>query len=59
VTKQFDNVTAIQNVSGGVILLANTDGIWILSQHFAEDPAVEKSYAYKVVYGISPNPLTV
>jgi hypothetical protein len=53
VTKQFDNVTAIQNVSGGVILLANTDGIWILSQHFAEDPAVEERYARKVVYGES------
>ncbi len=53
VTKQFDNVTAIQNVSGGVILLANSDGVWILSQHFAEDPATEERYARKVVYGES------
>jgi hypothetical protein len=53
VTKQFDGVTAIEKIAGGVILLADADGIWILSQHFAEDPAIEKSYAYKVVYGES------
>ena len=32
---------------------ANADGIWILQQHFALDPEVEKSYAYKVIYGES------
>jgi hypothetical protein len=53
VTKQFDVVTAIEKVAGGVILLANRDGIWILSQHLAEDPEAEKRYARKVVYGES------
>ena len=53
VTNQFDQVTAIQNVSGGLILLANGEGIWILSQHLAEDPAAEERYARKVVYGES------
>jgi len=50
VTKQFDGVTAVEKISGGIILLANADGIWILSQHFAQDPAVEKTYAHTVVY---------
>jgi hypothetical protein len=53
IAKQFDNVTAVESVAGGVMLLANSEGIWILSQQFAEDPAVEKRYANKVVYGES------
>ena len=53
VTKQFDRVTAIEKAAGGVILLANRDGIWILSQHLAEDPEAEKRYARKVLYGDS------
>ena len=52
VTKQFDGVTAVEKV-GGVILLANGDGIWILSQHLAENPTTEERYARKVVYGES------
>ena len=53
VSKQFDNVTAVEKLPTGVILLANADGIWILSQHFADDPAVEDRYAKKVIYGES------
>jgi hypothetical protein len=53
VTRQFDNVTAIENVPGKLILLANTDGIFILSQHLSDDPAEEERYARKVVYGES------
>jgi hypothetical protein len=53
VAQEFKGVTATSNVGPGLILLANADGIWILQQHFALDPAVEKSYAYKVVYGDS------
>jgi hypothetical protein len=53
VAQEFKGVTATSNVRPGLILLANADGIWILQQHFALDPAVEKSYAYKVVYGDS------
>lgn len=51
VTKEFVGVTAMQNVGSGLILLANTDGIWVLSQKFAEDPAVEERYAEKIIYG--------
>ncbi len=51
VSKQFDRVTAVENIGGGVILLANADGIWILSQKFAEDPEEERRYAEKVIYG--------
>jgi hypothetical protein len=53
VTKEFSNVSAVQNIGGGIILLADADGIWVLSQRFAEDPEVERRYAYKVVYGES------
>ena len=49
VTRQFDGVTAIER-SRGLILLANPEGIWILSEHLAEDPAVEAEYARRVVY---------
>jgi hypothetical protein len=53
VTKQFEGVTAVGKVAGGLILLANPDGIWILSQHPAEDPDTDARYARKVVYGES------
>jgi hypothetical protein len=54
VAQEFKGVTATsRDAQPGLILLANADGIWILQQHFALDPAVEKSYAYKVVYGES------
>jgi hypothetical protein len=49
VTRQFDGVTAIER-SRGLILLANPEGIWILSEHLAEDPAVEAEYARRIVY---------
>jgi hypothetical protein len=52
VTKEFTGVTAISN-QNGVILLANPEGIWILSQKLAEDPDEEARYARKVVYGES------
>jgi hypothetical protein len=52
VTRQFSGVTAIEKLSG-LILLANAEGIWILSQQFAEDPEVERRYANKVIYGDS------
>jgi hypothetical protein len=54
VAQEFKGVTATsRDAQQGLILLANADGIWVLQQHFALDPAVEKSYAYKVVYGES------
>jgi hypothetical protein len=54
VAREFKGVTATsRDAQPGLILLANADGIWILQQHFALDPAVERSYAYKVLYGDS------
>jgi hypothetical protein len=54
VAQEFKGVTATsRDVQPGLILLANADGIWVLQQHFALDPAVERSYAYKVLYGDS------
>jgi hypothetical protein len=54
VTRRFEGVTAMEKLpSHGLILLANGEGIWILSEHIAEDPAVEQQYARKVVYGES------
>jgi hypothetical protein len=52
VTKQFEGVTAIEKV-GRLTLLANGEGIWILSEHRAQDPSVEDRYARKVIYGES------
>jgi hypothetical protein len=51
VTRQFEGVTAVEKLSGGVILLANPEGVWVLSQHLADDPAVQERYAKKVIYG--------
>ena len=51
ITQQFENVSAVEKVSGNVTLLANPEGIWVLTQHLAEDPAVEERYARKVIYG--------
>jgi hypothetical protein len=54
VVRRFDGVTAMEKLPGhGLILLANAEGIWILSEHIADDPAVEEQYARKVVYGES------
>lgn len=57
VAREFTGVTAMsRDDRRGLIFLANADGIWILEQHLAEDPAVEKAYAYQVVYGMSMYP---
>jgi hypothetical protein len=52
VTRQFDGVTAIET-HNGLILLANPEGIWILSEKLAADPRDEERYARKVIYGES------
>src|SRR5580698_4699897 len=45
VAREFIGVTAIgRNDSRGLIFVANGEGIWILRQHLAEDPEVEKAY---------------
>jgi hypothetical protein len=52
VTREFAGVTATsRDDRRGLIFVANPEGIWILQQHLAEDPEVERAYAYSVVYG--------
>ncbi len=53
VTQQFDGVTAVDKLPNGLIMLANADGVWILSQHLADDPADDARYVRKVIYGES------
>jgi hypothetical protein len=53
ITQQFENVTAVEKISGSVTLLANPEGIWILTQQLADDPQLEERYARKVIYGES------
>jgi hypothetical protein len=53
VTREFAGVTATsRDDRRGLIFVANSEGIWILQQHLAEDPEVEKAYANSVLYGV-------
>ena len=57
VTREFAGVTATtRDDRRGLIFVANSEGIWILQQHLAEDPEVEKAYANYVLYGSSMYP---
>jgi hypothetical protein len=57
VTREFPGVTATsRDDRRGLIFVANSEGIWILRQHLAEDPQVEKAYANYVIYGSSMYP---
>jgi hypothetical protein len=54
VAREFTGVTAMSRDNGrGLIFVANADGIWILRQHFAEDPEVQRAYEDYVIYGPS------
>jgi hypothetical protein len=54
VAREFTGVTAMSRDNGrGLIFVANADGIWILQQHFAEDPDVQRAYEDYVIYGPS------
>lgn len=51
VAREFAGVTAVgRDNQRGLVFLANGDGIWILHEHFAEDPAIESAYAHHVLY---------
>jgi len=51
VAREFTGVTAMsRDDRRGLIFVANAEGIWILRQHLAEDPEVEKAYANYVLY---------
>jgi hypothetical protein len=54
VAREFTGVTAMSRDDGrGLIFVANADGIWILKQHFALDPEVQRAYEDYVIYGPS------
>jgi hypothetical protein len=45
VAREFTGVTAVsRDDRRGLVFVADGDGIWILQQHFALDPEVEKAY---------------
>ena len=51
VAREFADVTAVgRDNRRGLVFLANGDGIWILREHFALDPAIESAYAQHVLY---------
>jgi hypothetical protein len=56
IAREFTGVTAMSRDDRGLIFLANGDGIWILRQHLAQDPEVDKAYANYVLYGSSMYP---
>lgn len=57
VVREFSGVTATsRDDRRSLIFVANGEGIWILRQHLAEDPEVERAYAYYVMYGSSMYP---
>ena len=50
VQQAFQNVAAMaQDDRRGLIFLANADGLWILRQQFAPDPAVEAQWEHDVL----------
>jgi hypothetical protein len=51
VARQFPDVTAIgSDRQRGLIFLADNAGVWILFEHFAEDPAIEREYDNYILY---------
>jgi len=56
IAREFTGVTAMRRDDRGLTFLANSDGIWILRQHLAEDPELDKAYANYVLYGSSMYP---
>ncbi len=56
IAREFTGVTAMSRDDRGLTFLANSEGIWILRQHLAEDPELDKAYANYVLYGSSMYP---
>lgn len=56
IAREFTGVTAMSRDDRGLIFLANSEGIWILRQHLAEDPEADRAYAKYVLYGSSMYP---
>jgi hypothetical protein len=50
VQQEFKNVSAItRDDRRGLVFLANDEGLWILRQHFAPDPAVEEWWEQNIL----------
>jgi hypothetical protein len=57
VAREFTGVTArSRDERRGLVYIADADGIWVLQQHLATDPEVEKAYDNYVRYGSSMYP---
>lgn len=53
IAREFRGVTAITTDNHRrLIFLANSEGIWILREHFAEDPEIVQEYSDYVQYGL-------
>jgi hypothetical protein len=51
VAREFTGVTAMtRDDRRGLIFVANQDGVWILQQHLAQDPEVQKAYDHYILY---------
>lgn len=51
VVQEFKNVSTIaQDTPHSLFFLANDKGVWILHEHYAEDPKVQEEYARHVLY---------
>lgn len=51
IAREFMGVTAVgRDNQRGLVFVANSEGIWILQQHFAVDPEVEAEYTRQVLY---------
>ncbi len=57
VAREFTGVTAIQqDDQRGLMFVAASDGLWILHEHPATDPEIERAYDHYVRYGMSMYP---
>jgi len=53
IAREFQGVTAITTDNHRqLIYLADSEGIWILREHFAEDPEIIQGYSDYVQYGL-------
>ncbi len=53
VAREFTGVTAVsRDEHRSLVFVANSDGIWILQQHLARDPEVDKAYDDYLRYGL-------
>ena len=54
IAREFQGVTAITTDNHRrLIFLADSEGIWILREHFAEDPEIVQEYSDYVQYGLA------